>query len=143
MTWKIHWNDIKLVPKAKSRGSLSSFFVNKIRGSQLVNTSFYFSLLVARKQTDREPLRLIADDILGGERESTGRTGREPIHHDRRLQGSIRSESKTSRVSGLVVSSSADPVYINRFATDCRTRRWPSSSYRGTKWRFRGRCCSS
>ncbi|XP_031842737.1 atrial natriuretic peptide receptor 1 [Nomia melanderi] len=35
MTWKIHWNDIKLVPKAKSRGSVSSFFANKIRGSQL------------------------------------------------------------------------------------------------------------
>ncbi|XP_076650294.1 atrial natriuretic peptide receptor 1 [Halictus rubicundus] len=35
MTWKIHWNDIELVPKAKSRGSMSSFIVNKMRGSQM------------------------------------------------------------------------------------------------------------
>ncbi|XP_043247996.1 atrial natriuretic peptide receptor 1-like [Colletes gigas] len=35
MTWKVHWNDIVLVPNAKSRGSMYSLIANKMRGSQL------------------------------------------------------------------------------------------------------------
>ncbi|XP_076164770.1 atrial natriuretic peptide receptor 1 isoform X2 [Ptiloglossa arizonensis] len=35
MTWKVHWNDILLVPNAKSRGSMYSLIANKMRGSQL------------------------------------------------------------------------------------------------------------
>ncbi|XP_053977333.1 atrial natriuretic peptide receptor 1-like isoform X1 [Hylaeus volcanicus] len=35
MTWKVHWDDIRLVPNAKSRGSMYSLIANKMRGSQL------------------------------------------------------------------------------------------------------------
>ncbi|XP_076296044.1 atrial natriuretic peptide receptor 1 isoform X2 [Lasioglossum baleicum] len=35
MTWKVHWSDIEMVPKAKSRGSMTSFIANKMRGSQM------------------------------------------------------------------------------------------------------------
>lgn len=38
MTWKVHWNDIIVMPNAKTRGSMYSLMANKMRGSQLVNT---------------------------------------------------------------------------------------------------------
>ncbi|CAK9824817.1 Atrial natriuretic peptide receptor 1 [Anthophora retusa] len=35
MTWKVHWNEIIVVPNAKTRGSMYSLIANKTRGSQL------------------------------------------------------------------------------------------------------------
>ncbi|KAK1122590.1 hypothetical protein K0M31_009035 [Melipona bicolor] len=35
MTWKVHWDDIIVVPNAKTRGSMYSLIGNRMRGSQL------------------------------------------------------------------------------------------------------------
>ncbi|KAL6262939.1 hypothetical protein P5V15_005727, partial [Pogonomyrmex californicus] len=35
MTWKVHWEDIIVMPNAKTRGSMYSLIANKFRGSQL------------------------------------------------------------------------------------------------------------
>ncbi|XP_070155770.1 atrial natriuretic peptide receptor 1 isoform X4 [Polyergus mexicanus] len=35
MTWKVHWDDVIVIPNAKTRGSMYSLIANKFRGSQL------------------------------------------------------------------------------------------------------------
>ncbi|EGI69254.1 Atrial natriuretic peptide receptor A [Acromyrmex echinatior] len=35
MTWKVHWDDVIVIPNAKTRGSMYSLIVNKFRGSEL------------------------------------------------------------------------------------------------------------
>ncbi|XP_020295913.1 atrial natriuretic peptide receptor 1 [Pseudomyrmex gracilis] len=35
MTWKVHWDDVIVMPNAKTRGSMYSLIANKFRGSQL------------------------------------------------------------------------------------------------------------
>ncbi|KOC59164.1 Atrial natriuretic peptide receptor 1 [Habropoda laboriosa] len=35
MTWKVHWNEIIVVPNARTRGSMYSLIANRTRGSQL------------------------------------------------------------------------------------------------------------
>lgn len=37
MTWKVHWDDVIVIPNAKTRGSMYSLIANKFRGSELVN----------------------------------------------------------------------------------------------------------
>lgn len=37
MTWKVHWDDVIVIPNARTRGSMYSLVANKFRGSQLVN----------------------------------------------------------------------------------------------------------
>ncbi|XP_025266897.1 atrial natriuretic peptide receptor 1 isoform X2 [Camponotus floridanus] len=35
MTWKVHWDDVIVIPNARTRGSMYSLVANKFRGSQL------------------------------------------------------------------------------------------------------------
>ncbi|KAG5339948.1 ANPRA protein, partial [Acromyrmex charruanus] len=35
MTWKVHWDDVIVIPNAKTRGSMYSLIANKFRGSEL------------------------------------------------------------------------------------------------------------
>ncbi|XP_036142551.1 atrial natriuretic peptide receptor 1 isoform X2 [Monomorium pharaonis] len=35
MTWKVHWDDVIVMPNAKTRGSMYSLIANKFRGSQM------------------------------------------------------------------------------------------------------------
>ncbi|XP_018348544.1 PREDICTED: atrial natriuretic peptide receptor 1-like isoform X2 [Trachymyrmex septentrionalis] len=35
MTWKVHWDDLIVIPNAKTRGSMYSLIANKFRGSEL------------------------------------------------------------------------------------------------------------
>nr|XP_012146919.1 PREDICTED: atrial natriuretic peptide receptor 1-like isoform X2 [Megachile rotundata] len=39
MTWKVHWNDVIVVPNAKTRGSMYSLIAYRMRGSQLTMCS--------------------------------------------------------------------------------------------------------
>ncbi|XP_078038727.1 atrial natriuretic peptide receptor 1 [Augochlora pura] len=71
MTWKVHWSDIELVPKANSGGSITSFNIHKTRGSHIsmfpideldrspyVTTGIYKSSKVAVKFIHRQKVEI-------------------------------------------------------------------------------------
>ncbi|KYN23266.1 Atrial natriuretic peptide receptor 2 [Trachymyrmex cornetzi] len=59
MTWKVHWDDVIVIPNAKTRGSMYSLIANKFRGSELVRYSVDAFLIISlhsvKKQKRKRP----------------------------------------------------------------------------------------